>query len=59
LSPKQGSVERGPSELYLQLLKGEISSEEYLKRIKKTVSSGQFDTVAEGADTAAQTQSDR
>lgn len=30
-----GSIPTGPSELYLQLLKGEIKPEDYAKRAKK------------------------
>ena len=32
-----GSVPTGPSELYLKLLKGEITAEEYAKQAKKRV----------------------
>ncbi|HEX5928408.1 MAG TPA: hypothetical protein VFY48_03355 [Solirubrobacterales bacterium] len=32
-----GSIPTGPSELYLDLLKGKISSEDYAKRAKKRV----------------------
>jgi len=32
---KYGSIPTGPSELYLQLLKGEISPQDYAKRTKK------------------------
>jgi hypothetical protein len=37
-----GSVDRGPSELYLQLLKGEITSEEYMKRVGRDVANGRL-----------------
>ena len=32
-----GSIQTGPSELYLQLLKGEITPEDYAKRAKKRI----------------------
>jgi hypothetical protein len=32
-----GSIPTGPSELYLQLLKGEITPEKYAKQAKKRV----------------------
>lgn len=32
-----GSIPTGPSELYLQLLKGEISPEDYAKQAKKRI----------------------
>jgi hypothetical protein len=32
-----GSIQTGPSELYLQLLKGEITPEDYAKRVKKRI----------------------
>lgn len=32
-----GSIPTGPSELYLQLLKGEISPEDYAERAKKRI----------------------
>lgn len=34
-----GSIRIGPSELYLQLLKGQISPEDYAKRAKKRIQS--------------------
>jgi hypothetical protein len=37
-----GSVARGPSELYVRLLKGEITSEEYMKRVGKDVARGRL-----------------
>lgn len=32
-----GSIPTGPSELYLQLLKGEITPEDYAKQAKKRI----------------------
>jgi hypothetical protein len=32
-----GSIPTGPSELYLQLLKGDISPEDYAKQAKKRI----------------------
>lgn len=37
-----GSVDRGPSELYLRLLKGEITSEEYMTRVGKDAANGRL-----------------
>lgn len=34
-----GSIPIGPSDLYLRLLKGEITPEEYAKRAKKRIQS--------------------
>lgn len=34
----EGSVPTGPSEAYLQLLKGQITPEHYAKNVKKRVS---------------------
>jgi hypothetical protein len=32
-----GTAQPGPSELYLKLLKGEITPEEYAKRVRRSV----------------------
>ena len=34
-----GSIPTGPSEIYLQLLKGEISPEDYARQAKKRIQS--------------------
>lgn len=50
-----GSLDRGPSELYLQLLKGDISSEEYMKRVGKDLAAGRLPGAQPlGASGAAQ-----
>jgi hypothetical protein len=44
-----GSVPTGPSELYLRLLKGEITPEEYARRAKKRVQEESRQRPATGA----------
>jgi hypothetical protein len=48
-----GSISTGPSDLYLDLLKGEISPEDYAKKAKKRV---REDARKPPAKTAAQPQ---
>lgn len=50
-----GSIPTGPSELYLQLLKGEISPEDYAKQAKKR-SQDEAREKPKGARTATQRQ---
>lgn len=40
-----GSVQAGPSEEYLRLLREEISAEEYAKRVKRRLREGQAGAV--------------
>lgn len=50
-----GSIPMGPSELYLQLLKGEITPEDYAKQAKKRIQS-EANERPKGERTATQRQ---
>jgi hypothetical protein len=50
-----GSIPMGPSELYLQLLKGEITPEDYAKQAKKRIQN-EAGERPKGKRTAAQRQ---
>ncbi len=48
-----GSIPAGPSPLYVSLLKGKISPEDYAKQAKKRVQKGFRKPPAESANTGA------
>jgi hypothetical protein len=51
-----GSVPTGPSDLYLRMLRGEVSPKRYVARVKKTVDRQIGKQAANGARRSAATE---